>query len=290
MDDGVVAAIDQALPERLRALQRVSGIPVVFGGSTRPAPQGQLIEISRLVGTLGTSLRGVRVPAGRGLGGTVLRSGVPNRVNDYATADKISHDYDAIVVHDERLTSMFAVPVVVRGTVRAVFYGAVRGCQPIGDRAVRAAAVVAGQLARELERPPANGEDPHLASATALDELADVIRQTNNCDLRARLLRIHRQLGGRFAGEAPLPPVVGRPLSRRELDVLRLVAVGASNLEIAGELRLSPETVKTYLQTAMRRLGARNRTAAVHAARESGLLLSFRLQKANVSATRETRA
>jgi hypothetical protein len=121
MDDGVVAAIDQALPERLRALQRVSGVPVVFGGSTRPAPQGQLIEISRLAGTLGTSLRGVRVPAGRGLGGTVLRSGVPNRVNDYATADKISHDYDAIVVRDERLTSMFAVPVVVRGTVRAVF-------------------------------------------------------------------------------------------------------------------------------------------------------------------------
>jgi DNA-binding CsgD family transcriptional regulator len=272
MDDGVVAAIDQALPERLRALQRVSGVPVVFGGSTRPAPQGQLIEISRLAGTLGTSLRGVRVPAGRGLGGTVLRSGVPNRVNDYATADKISHDYDAIVVRDERLTSMFAVPVVVRGTVRAVFYGAVRGCQPIGDRAVRAAAVVAGQLARELARVPADSEDPNLAPATALGELADVIRQTQDRALRARLLRIHRQLGGRLDEEALPPPVVGRPLPRREIEVLRLVAVGASNLEIAGQLRLSPETVKTYLQTAMRRLGARNRTAAVHAARESGLL------------------
>lgn len=272
MDDGVVAAIDLALPDRLRALQRVSGVPVVFGGSTRPAAQGQLIEISRLAGTLGTSLRGLRVPAGRGLGGTVLRSGVPNRVNDYATADKISHDYDAIVVRDERLTSMFAVPVVVRGAVRAVFYGAVRGCQPIGDRAVRAAAVVAGQLARELERLPANGEDSRLAPAAALAELADVIRQTHDRDLRARLLRIHRQLGGRLDQEAPLPPVAGRPLPRREVDVLRLVAVGASNLEIAGELRLSPETVKTYLQTAMRRLGVHNRTAAAHAARESGLL------------------
>jgi DNA-binding CsgD family transcriptional regulator len=272
MDDGVVAAIDRALPERLRALQRVSGVPVVFGGKTRPAPQGQLIEISRIAGTLGTSLRGVRVPSGRGLGGTVLRSGVPGRVNDYATADKITHEYDAIVVRDERITSILAVPVVVRGSVRAVFYGAVRGCQPIGDRAVRAAAVVAGQLARELERLPAIGEDPHLAPAMALDELADVIRQTHDCDLRERLLRIHRQLGGRLDDEGAQPPQAGRPLPRRELDVLRLVAVGASNLEIAGELRLSPETVKTYLQTAMRRLGARNRTAAVHAARESGLL------------------
>jgi DNA-binding NarL/FixJ family response regulator len=148
----------------------------------------------------------------------------------------------------------------------------VRGCQPIGDRAVRAAAVVAGQLARELARVPADSEDPYLAPATALGELADVIRQTQDRALRARLLRIHRQLGGRLDEEALPPPVVGRPLPRREIEVLRLVAVGASNLEIAGQLRLSPETVKTYLQTAMRRLGARNRTAAVHAARESGLL------------------
>jgi DNA-binding CsgD family transcriptional regulator len=271
MDDGVVAAIDRVLPERLKTLQRVSGVPVVFGGSTGPAPPGQQVEISRLAGTLGTSLRGVRVPSGRGLGGAVLRSGVPHRVNDYATADKITHEYDAIVVSEERITSLFAVPVVVRGTVRGVLYGAVRGCEPIGDRAVRAAGVVAGQLARELERPPADGTDARLASV-ALGELADVIRQTHDRTLRVRLLRIHRQLGGRFEDDARVPPVAGRRLSRREAEVLRLVEVGASNLEIAGELRLSPETVKSYLQAAMRRLGVRNRTAAVHAARLSGLL------------------
>jgi DNA-binding NarL/FixJ family response regulator len=127
----------------------------------------------------------------------------------------------------------------------------------------------------DATRVPADAGDPYLAPATALVELADVIRQTHDRALRARLLRIHQQLGGRFDEEAGHPPVAVRPLPRREIEVLRLVSVGASNLEIAGQLRLSPETVKSHLQTAMRRLGVRNRTAAVHAARESGLLRSF---------------
>ena len=78
-----------------------------------------------------------------------------------------------------------------------------------------------------------------------------------------------RRAGG---GELKALPAASISLPDRELDVLRLVAVGATNLEIAGELQLSPDTVKSYLQTAMRRLGMRNRTAAVHAARLSGLL------------------
>jgi DNA-binding CsgD family transcriptional regulator len=61
-------------------------------------------------------------------------------------------------------------------------------------------------------------------------------------------------------------------LAPRELDALRLVAVGASNVEIAAQLGLSPETVKAYLRTAMRKLDVHNRTAAVHAARLAGIL------------------
>lgn len=274
MDDGVVAAIGKALPERLRTLQRVSGVPVVFGGATHLTPGGQQLDISRLAGTLGTSLRGLRVPSGRGLGGAVVRHAVASRVNDYATADKITHDFDAIIVREERLTSVFAVPVFVHGTVRGVLYGAVRGSQPIGDRAMRAAGVVAGQLQRELERLAADDGNLPAHTMTALDELADVIRQTQDDALRARLLRIHQRLGGRPERGLTAPPIpgAGHQLSRRELDVLRLVAVGASNLEIAGDLGLSPETVKSYLRAAMRRLGVGNRTAAVHAAQLSGLL------------------
>ncbi|HJQ47041.1 MAG TPA: helix-turn-helix transcriptional regulator [Amycolatopsis sp.] len=61
-------------------------------------------------------------------------------------------------------------------------------------------------------------------------------------------------------------------LASREIDALRRVAVGASNVEIAARLGLSPETVKAYLRTAMRKLDVHNRTAAAHAAREAGAL------------------
>jgi hypothetical protein len=50
------------------------------------------------------------------------------------------------------------------------------------------------------------------------------------------------------------------------------VARGGSNLDIAGELGLRPDTVKAYLRSGMRKLDVHNRTAAVHVARARGLL------------------
>lgn len=64
--------------------------------------------------------------------------------------------------------------------------------------------------------------------------------------------------------------VVG--LSNRELDVLRLVAKGKANKEIAAELALSGDTVKTHLTHLMRKLGAADRTHAVTLAIEQGFL------------------
>ncbi|GGK77430.1 response regulator [Ornithinimicrobium pekingense] len=61
-------------------------------------------------------------------------------------------------------------------------------------------------------------------------------------------------------------------LSRRELEVLRLVAQGLSNREVAGRLVVSEATVKTHLVHAYAKLGVESRTAAVAAARGSGLL------------------
>ncbi|WP_018332614.1 response regulator [Actinomycetospora chiangmaiensis] len=62
------------------------------------------------------------------------------------------------------------------------------------------------------------------------------------------------------------------PLTPREYDVLRLVASGHTNTEIAQELVLSPNTVKTYLQNVMRKLDARNRAQVITNARAHGLL------------------
>ncbi len=61
-------------------------------------------------------------------------------------------------------------------------------------------------------------------------------------------------------------------LSARELEVLRLVADGLSNREVARSLFLSEATVKTHLNHVFGKLGADSRTAAVAAARAAGLL------------------
>jgi DNA-binding NarL/FixJ family response regulator len=62
------------------------------------------------------------------------------------------------------------------------------------------------------------------------------------------------------------------PLSDRELDVIRLLAGGRSNREIAATLFLAEGTVKNHVTNVLAKLGARDRTQAALRARELGLL------------------
>jgi LuxR family maltose regulon positive regulatory protein len=62
------------------------------------------------------------------------------------------------------------------------------------------------------------------------------------------------------------------PLTEREREVLRLLAVGQSNPEIARALYLEVNTVKTHLQRLYGKLGVHSRTQAVHRARELRVL------------------
>jgi len=85
---------------------------------------------------------------------------------------------------------------------------------------------------------------------------------------------VTRQLVGRYA--ARIRPVEGPPdgvpLTPRELEVLRLIANGLSNSEIAAALVISHETVKTYVSRILTKLDLRDRVQAVVYAYRRGLV------------------
>lgn len=82
-----------------------------------------------------------------------------------------------------------------------------------------------------------------------------------------------RIAGGRrkdFDGNPKAVAALG--ISPREMDVLRRVAAGRSTSEIAEELSVSPNTVKTHVARLFEKLDAKRRTDAINKARELGIL------------------
>ena len=127
---------------------------------------------------------------------------------------------------------------------------------------------------------------PGYANATAVvPSLASVSRSDRACPVTAvRLVRsgdallapsITRRLVERFAPDASVQPVVHSDLSSltpRELEVLRLLARGLSNAELAAKLTLSEATVKTHVANILAKLQLRDRVQAVVLAYETGLV------------------
>jgi DNA-binding CsgD family transcriptional regulator len=98
--------------------------------------------------------------------------------------------------------------------------------------------------------------------------------------LAAGFLALGLWIGVRVLGRKTAAPAFdGNPralaelgISPRELAVLREIAAGHSNKQIAANLHVSPNTVKTHVARLFEKLGARRRTEALRKARELGLV------------------
>jgi LuxR family transcriptional regulator, regulator of acetate metabolism len=228
----IAEALRDVLPDAVSTLRRRTGLAFADGNIAHGIRDRQYLTVDCLDGAFMTPLHLNEKPIGRGLSGRVLQDGRAHRVEDYATAESITHDYDHTAVQIQRITAAVCVPIVVAGNVAGVVNLGSRTSQPIGDRTFETVRDVMGGLQRQLERGRACAD---TSCATALE----------------------RQING---------------LSSREIQVLELVAAGASNRDIARELILSPETVKSYLRNAMRKLDVQSRAAAVHVVARSGLI------------------
>ncbi|MFE0416478.1 helix-turn-helix transcriptional regulator [Streptomyces tendae] len=274
-------AVDAADAAQIRSalvrLRRTTGLPVAFGGLVESGRRQ--VRISELSGTATTALSALAVTAGNGLGGRAVALSRPCAVTDYTVSRQISHEYD-LPVAAEGLRSVLAVPVVVRRRVRGVLYGALRSAQPLGDRTLSAAVAAARDAEQALvlreeadELLTAAAPAPGPAGGTAWEQVREahaalraLAPRITDPALRDELLRA---CGLLVAGDAPVP---GPRPAPREVDVLACVAGGATNAEAAERLGVGQETVKSYLRSAMRKLGARTRTEAVASARRTGWL------------------
>ena len=170
----------------------------------------------------------------------------------------MSHQ-DGRQVLRERIQGAFAVPVRVGHLTHAVVYGITRTPHPLGDRVLDAAGAAISRLAHELaveidvarrldvidtERRrlahPTHTPDPREIR----EELLSIADTTSDPSVRDRLLLIYHRL----APSGPSSPSATLPLTRRERDVLELIALGMTNNEVADRLSLMPTTVKSYLR------------------------------------------
>ena len=101
-----------------------------------------------------------------------------------------------------------------------------------------------------------------------------IMKSATGGELVELLERIHR--GESVGVDLTDPDEAGPTLTEREREVLALLAQGATNRQIADELYLSSDTIKTHVRKVFTKLGVTNRTQAAIAARDHGLELARR--------------
>jgi DNA-binding CsgD family transcriptional regulator len=277
--DGELALVANAVGE----LVRRTSFPVAFGG----LEHGDAVHVTSIVGARTHSLDGLVVRATRGLGGRALVEKRPRLALDYRSARSITHDYDRAVL-GEGIATLFAVPIVVGPRARGVIYCGSWAQSGVGSGDTGTAFAVAESLATELRvrdevdrrlaAMPSPVDTATMGPSTREElresyaELRSIAATVEDAALRERLAGIERRLAALTTEPSRSSLHLDVRLSPRETDVLACAALGATNAEIAATLELREATVKSYLQSAMAKLDASTRHAAVARARRAGIL------------------
>jgi two-component system response regulator NreC len=119
------------------------------------------------------------------------------------------------------------------------------------------------QFAREALT---NGATAYVLKEAADDELVQAVHAA-----REGRTYVNPSLGAKLA-TTPLDPGPPGGLTERELDILRLIALGHTNAEIAGQLYLSVRTVETHRAHIQQKLGRTTRAELVRYALDNGVV------------------
>ena len=269
MDAQRIKDDDDAIRAALTALKTATGIPVAMYGTLLADSR---IQITQWIGLRTPALQNLTLAEGAGVGGRVVSTRRAVGIADYTRASVISHEYDQ-QIQDEGLHSIVAVPVIVQREIRGVLYVGVHSPVRLGDKVIEEVAMTARTLEQELAVNMAlrSSGGPEGAGATEQvrathSKLRMLTNRVEDEALRKELEQLCEQL------VSPVTVKQTTKLSARELDVLACVALGHTNVEAAAEMGIGAETVKSYLRSVMRKLGAHTRYEAVNAARRIGAL------------------
>jgi DNA-binding NarL/FixJ family response regulator len=149
----------------------------------------------------------------------------------------------------------------------------------------------------DLQMPEMNGIDAMIAIRSEFSEARFIVLTTYTGDAqivralragaRAYLLKslLHRELLDTIravhAGQKRIPPAIAAEMAQhamdddltpREIDVLRLIAAGNANSQVATQLSITEETVKAHVKNILSKLDANGRTHAVTIALKRGII------------------
>lgn len=267
----------EVIKSSLVSLKNATGIPVTMYAEVT---ENVKMQINHWVGLRTPALQNLTVESGAGVGGRVLATRRPVGVSDYLRAKVITHEYDDRI-RDEGLHSLVAVPVIVSRLVRGVLYGGVHSSVRLGDKVLEEVTMTARCLEQDLAVVDAcrnmdragNGKGGRIMNGAEWEQVRSTHSKLRMLANRVDDEKLRQEL--ELLCDQMVTPVRVKQttkLSARELDVLACVALGHTNVEAAEEMGIGAETVKSYLRSVMRKLGAHTRYEAVNAARRIGAL------------------